>query len=183
MLFKETIPIEQRHRSGDQSSLVDRIWIEKTYLPSLYGSVLYVGVSNYTDFYHELVRDPKLFVTVDMNPDVAKYGSPFEHYIDTIQDYLDGCNRTFDHISIFGLFGQKHSVVQDKRVIKEIIDKCVDHVNPKGTLHLGFNDEVIKITFPLFIESSKIRELHTKASFICRPSQAHSNVFMYWGEK
>ena len=109
----------------NQSHLLDRIWLEQTYLPSLAGDILYVGVRYYTDFYHQLVKTPESFVTVDLDPLVEKFGSPHGHFVDTLENFLNQSGRIFDHISLFGLFGLKDSAVEGKADI-------INLLNPKS---------------------------------------------------
>jgi len=184
MLYKNTLPINGRNRHGNQSSLEDRLWIEKEYLPKLVGTVLYVGINYYTDFYHELVPNPNTFVTVDLDPKVAQFGSPYGHYIDDVIHFLETCNCRFNHISIFGLFGCGHSVVKDRTIILNILNKCYDNVTPGGTINFGTSTDTFSVEDShRFIGDSKLKHLSPITSFVCKPSHIHSNVFMFWGAK
>jgi len=183
MKYDNTLPITERHKHGDQSSLVDRLWIEGKYLPQLSGEVLYVGVNYYTDFYHELVKDPSLFTTVDMDVKVAKYGSPYNHYVDNIEDFLEYADQ-YNHISVFGLFGCGHSVIKDRKVILGILNKCYDHVKDGGTIHFGTSTDILSVEDSMdMVRSSNLKDAKILSSFTCKPSQIHSEVFMFWGAK
>lgn len=184
MLYKNTLPLSERNRHGNQSNLVDRIWIEKEYLPNLYGEVLYVGVKCYTDFYHEFIRTPSLFTTVDLDPNVAKFGSPYEHHVSDILTFLNNCGKLYDHISVFGLFGCDGSVIKDKETIIVILNQCYDHVKSTGTIQTGMSTDVFSVEDArTIIGESKLKETKTISSFVCRPSPIHSEVFMFWGQK
>src|SRR6185436_7696812 len=81
--------------------------LEKDYLPSLHGSVLFVGVGPYTDFYSRCVQTPELYETIDNDPGVANHGSPYGHYVADILNFNPG--KQYDHVCMFGILGHKDS--------------------------------------------------------------------------
>jgi len=183
MLYENTLPMSERRKYGSQTSLRDRQWLEETYLPSLSGSVLYVGVAYYTDFYHTMVKNPELFTTVDVDIKAAPFGSPYGHYVDEIEVFLDSTDKKYDHISIFGLFGQKHSVIKDEATIIRIFNKCCDHIKCGGTISFGAAVESLSIEqIRKIIDNSKLKDTKVISSFMCKPSDYHSEVFIFWSE-
>jgi hypothetical protein len=120
-----------------------RAWLENTYLPSLSGNILYVGVGSYTQKYHQLTKTPRRFVTLDYDIDKACFGSPFRHYS---EDFLTfQTNRPFEHVSLFGVMGHpptvttsKYTIIDDGTISQAI--QQADHlVKTGGTLLLGPN--------------------------------------------
>lgn len=77
----------------------ERGWIEKTYLPALKGSVLYIGVGCYTTRYHTYVQNPELFETIDCLEERAHYGSPFKHRIGNFMLLEEDVQ--YDNVSFF----------------------------------------------------------------------------------
>ena len=68
--FKNVLP-ESERRKKTQSNLQDRKWLETKVLPELEGTILFVGINYYTDFYHNLVKPGSTFITVDPDESVA----------------------------------------------------------------------------------------------------------------
>ncbi len=178
------LPIDQRGKQGNQSNLKDRVWLEKTYLPSLSGDILYVGISYYTDFYHELVKTPSSFVTVDLDPEMEKFGSPYGHYTDSVEHLLQSSGKNFDHISLFGLFGCGHSVIKDHGKIIEILNLAYGHTKTNGTLQFGTSTNSFSMEdAKSFVLKSNLQRLTTIESFVVKPSIHHSDMFLFWGRK
>lgn len=113
-----------------------RLYLEHEYLPSLDGSILFVGVNYYTDFYHRLVKSPEMFETVDVSETVIEHGSPHVHHIGDIRDFA---GKRYDNVVFFGILGHD----DDWDIIKDEggIDRCFAAldalVKPGGTLLLG----------------------------------------------
>lgn len=116
-----------------------RIFLEKEYLPSLDGRVLFVGVNYYTDFYPQLVKKPNLFETLDVSETVIEHGSPHGHYVGNIVDFEADPDCLYDHVCFFGIIG--HPDEWDILKQKEEIIKCIkvldSLVKRDGTLLLG----------------------------------------------
>lgn len=117
--------------------LPGRIWVEEEYLPSLDGSVLYVGVEYYTNSYHERVKNPEGFRTVDIKPELAKHGSPFGHLVGNFLEYPE--DEKFDNVAMYGIFGSPHLWTSDLEVIREIHTKGFRLLRDGGTLMTGPN--------------------------------------------
>jgi hypothetical protein len=118
----------------NQSDLKDRNYLEKEYLPSLKGTILFVGVDWYTDHYHLLVKDPLLFTTIDIDPKKNIYGSPYNHFC---EDFLKMTNdKKYDNICIYGLFGLSH-LITDFLVIDMFYEKALKLLNDNGSLLIG----------------------------------------------
>ena len=81
--------------------LPDRYWIQHKYLPTLSGTILYVGVEECTSFYHTLINENATFITIDINHTRACYGSPHNHIVGDILLHAG----TYDNISIYGILG------------------------------------------------------------------------------
>lgn len=115
-----------------------RIFLEKEYLPTLAGRVLFVGVNYYTDFYHRLVQKPELFETVDILESAIEHGSPYKHYVCNIMDFKNE-GYVYENVCFFGIIG--HGTDWDIIKQQEEIIKCISIldslVQVGGTLLLG----------------------------------------------
>lgn len=115
-----------------------RLFLEKEYLPSLSGNILFVGVNYYTEFYHHLVQTPELFETLDVDENMIQYGNPNTHYVGNLADFK--ADQLYDHVCMFGIFGHKDSAWEITTQKEEMI-KCISnlHLSLKkgGTLLLG----------------------------------------------
>jgi hypothetical protein len=120
-----------------------REWLENSYLPSLSGKILYVGVGDYTQKYPFLTQTPKQFVTLDYDIEKASFGSPFGHYSCDLLTFQT--DTLFDHVSLFGIMGHPSTVttskynILDDTTISEAIYQADLLVNKGGTLQLGPN--------------------------------------------
>lgn len=116
-----------------------RSWITEEYLPLLEGSVLFVGIQNYNKGYCNLVQNPELFETVDIDENMRKFGSPYAHYTSDIRFFNPG--RQYDHICLFGCLAMHdapgrtdHYTVTSKQEVKDAILNVNNLVNQGGTL-------------------------------------------------
>lgn len=120
-------PIEYGEANG-------RVYLEKEYLPSLSGSILFVGVNYYNNFYHRLTKNPELFETLDVIEDRIEHGSPYTHYIGNIIEFA-GADYKYDNVCFFGILDDDWDKTEkgvDKTM--EVLDKLV---RPGGTLLIG----------------------------------------------
>ena len=120
-----------------------RMWLENTYLPSLSGRILYVGVGSYTQHYPSLTQTPLGFMTLDYDEEKVCFGSPYGHYTeDLFQFQLDS---SFDHVSLFGIMGHPPAVVTskyniiDEETISKAFYRADQLVKTGGTLQIGPN--------------------------------------------
>ena len=113
----------------------DREWIEKQYLPNLKGTILYVGVAEYTHHYESLAKNSTEFYTLDYEEVSNNCKSSTKHFKMNFLDLPD--DQKFDNISLYGLFGIGHSWTNDLDVIDRIHEKATRHLNKGGTLMLG----------------------------------------------
>ena len=80
-----------------------RKYLSKQYLPQCEGNVLNVGCHDFNQWDYLLVKNPKLYHTIDLEDDCERYGSPYNHK--TI-DYLKYQNKEkFSNIILFGVLG------------------------------------------------------------------------------
>jgi len=125
-----------------QSHLLDRQWLEGQYLPSLRGSVLFVGVRKYNAGYHKLVQDPELFETVDPDTKQAKFGAPYHHPC-TAEELIDG-GYCYDHIAAFGLVGCPDSRLREWDDIVTMIKTLA--TGTTKTLMFGASTDTIPVS-------------------------------------
>jgi len=113
-----------------------REWIEKVYLPNLYGSVLLVGINQATKDYPKLVNEPDKCVTVDNNIGNAKFGSPAIHII---ADFLVIDKRKYRNVSVYGL-DPKYTPSDEESWLewaKKLLVKADSLLEDGGTLLFG----------------------------------------------
>lgn len=115
------------------ASLPDRRWIEKVYLPSLTGRVLYVGVGFYTAHYPVLARGASEFWFLDRdhaNADRFGGGRCF------CGEFLEHRSAApYDHVALYGLVGFGSTLADFPRMIAHADSLLA----PLGTLLLGPN--------------------------------------------
>lgn len=121
--------------------LPDRRWIEREYLPSLRGRVLYVGMDFYTAHYPELATGATEFVFLDRGDSAERH----PHLGVVHCDFLDyRPTAPFDHISLYGLvgFGTPESVVPDQIAHADAM------LRGGGTLMIGPNKRLPEKLLP-----------------------------------
>lgn len=187
--FKNVLPESERMKKT-QSNLQDRKWLETKVLPELSGSILFVGINYYTDFYHRLVKPGSTFITVDPDKSVAKYGSPNGHYIATVEELLNTkTNQYFDCCILYGLFGMKHSFIdirtpEGKQSAINLIKLCLN-ATKKQIIFASSTDVATVDEISALYNCAKIldiRKFTLRENIIITPSFQHSNMFAIWEE-
>lgn len=114
-----------------------RVYIEKTYLPSLAGKILFIGTTYYTDFYYKLVQTPETFETLDVLESAAEFGSPYMHYICNVSNFY--ANDLYDHVCFFGIFGHNApwEITTNENEMRNVIIKLAQLVKVGGTILIG----------------------------------------------
>jgi hypothetical protein len=134
---------ERNHPSKKYKPVHDeRHWITHSYLPSLKGRVLFVGVATYTKNYHKYATQCTHFETLDFDPKTAPYGSPQKHYVADFLKFNPG--YLYDHISIFGVLGhhfdarskELYNIDSQKKITAALKAAC-QLLKPNGTLLIG----------------------------------------------
>ena len=163
---------------------IDKQWIQKRYLPELSGKILFVG--SMPD-YHNLVKTPELFESLDFDPTAASKGnvSPYKHHI---CDFLDFQNEyTYDHISLHGLWGNgfifKDGTLETNKteltkIIINSIKKAHSLLNVGGTLQIGPNTNNVNPIYEYLVSELEYELLDR----IPRSSKGCSNN-IFWGKK
>ena len=83
----------------------DREWLIFDYLPKLEGSILYVGVNTYNNFYSKIVKDPNKYFTIDICPERSKKGSNQDYPKNNFVENLKSHNTKYDNVCLFGIHG------------------------------------------------------------------------------
>jgi SAM-dependent methyltransferase len=97
---------------------------------------LFIGVNYYTEFYHLLVKNPELFETLDIQENLACYGSPYIHHVCNLLDF-EGMGYQYDNIICFGLFGHKDSsweIITERKQIIDCLNVIDEHLKHGGRL-------------------------------------------------
>lgn len=144
LVFSLFLKVYSQQFPSHHDACSQRNWLISKYLPSLSGTVLFVGVDSYTKQYWQYVKNPELFETIDSLPSQAAYGSPFKHYIKDFLDFYP--TYQYDHICLFGVMGHPpHSTIDGyySIVTDEDNDQIITHAHnllkEGGTLQLGPN--------------------------------------------
>lgn len=148
------------------SDLPDRQWIEKEYLPTLDGRVLYVGVDFYTAHYPSLATKASEFVFLDAGDSVLLHGGPTGIRADFF-DHLP--ERPYDHISLYGLVGHGTPVER----MPEQIAHADRMLSPGGTLMLGPDKFPRREAFPEEVWSPVNDEARAKIPAFSAPQASH----------
>lgn len=119
------------NRSAEKSAF--RVWLENEYLPRIdKGRCLFVGVADYTQHYHTLVPDPENFMTLDMDPAKARFGSPFGHAVSEISRFKPA--QPYQTVVLTSLFGYKGAWTNSLKRAKKTTTLALDWVQPGGEL-------------------------------------------------
>lgn len=168
--------------------MTDKDFIKETYLPTIGGKILYVGVLQNYDL-HPFVKTPELFETIDLDPRVKKGISPYKHHVG---DFLDFKNEyKYDHISLHGLWGngfifrntkdyhkRKEGSQNLTQIIINSISKAHNMLNVGGTLQIGPNTNKINKIYDYMIN----KNLYKSIFRINRDEGGCANC-IFWGEK
>ena len=173
MWYHDTLANYERNKRGNLSRLADRQWLEKEYLPTLSGDVLFVGVQAYTDFYHLLAPNAH-FTTVDVNPHVAQFGSPYRHYVGTIDDLLDEDATMYNYIVLYGLFGLDESFIKESSEIQTLLVRCALRLQNGG--HLLFANSTDTMTAEQFVQMPHKAGLVIIEDRRIQPNKQHSEM-------
>jgi hypothetical protein len=162
-----------------------REWLEASYLPSLFGRVLYVGVGSYTRQYHLLTKSPEQFTTLDYEVEKACFGSPYGHH--TVDFLTFPSEEPFDHVSLFGVMGHPPTVTTSKytlidaKTISQAFQQADRLVKVGGTLQLGSNHrDFLGQDAPFWMEQFSKPPLD-KYEIIF--SASFSDNIVWWGRK
>ena len=187
--FKNVLP-ESERRKKTQSNLQDRKWLETKVLPELEGTILFVGINYYTDFYHNLVKPGSTFITVDPDESVAKYGSPHGHSVTTVQEFLlANSSKCIDCCVLYGLFGMNHSFIDIRT--PEGQNDAINLIylsimaTTKQIIYASSTDVVTidKLRAIYFDAKNKVIDSNNFKTFenlIIKPSANHSNMLGIW---
>ena len=152
----------------------DRQWIEREYLPNLYGKVLFVGVAEYTKHYSNLIPAKTIWHTLDVNRKAVDITAN-KHYV---SDFLDiNFNTQYDHIALYGLWGTTGSYNNDPSIIVKNLEKAKTLIKPNGTILVG-----IGCLYGVFSEH-QCKQFYTvfndyKTLYLNKLNKA----YIYWGE-
>jgi hypothetical protein len=164
-----------------QSHLLDRQWLEGEYLPSLDGSVLFVGVRHYNAGYHRLVKQPALFETVDPDSTQSQYGAPI-HYNCQAETLL-WQYRMYDHVCCCGLFGMPDSLLKGPAVTR-FLKSMAMLVKEGGTLLYGTSTDIMPMSEAIqLFDNGGFERWAMLKDWVVEPSPAHSAVLIRWVRK
>jgi len=123
--------------------LPDRIYLERELIPAAAlhgGKVLFIGCRQYTKHYPALFRlHGAECWAIDIDPTVARWGTPKRHVIGDIQDALDHWPpSTFDIIVLNGVFGFGLNGAREQDAALQIARLLL---KADGRLILGWNTD------------------------------------------
>ena len=113
-----------------------RGWLVYELLPKLQGTILFVGVNDYTKGYDKIVPNPNGFETVDICPERGKLGgSETKHHVCDFKE-LDPRKHSYDHVVLFGLHGFEGYNIDNGRLFEDL-QHANSLLNYYGTLLWG----------------------------------------------
>jgi hypothetical protein len=121
----------------------DRAWIETEYLPNLRGKILFVGVAEYTMNYSSLIPQTSIWNTIDVDP-TRRDRKASKHFVGNLLDLE--FKEKYDHVSLYGLWGQRHSQTNDVKEIKSVLEKADKLTLSGGTIMAGPSRKDIFLT-------------------------------------
>jgi hypothetical protein len=146
---------EITHKNEDLR-LPDRAWLANTYLPSLSGDVLFIGV-NWLTLNYNLFTKANLY-TLDIDPNLGYLGSLIGHHIEDFTKHTG----SYNHVSIHGLLGHPsynlYNFIDNIAVMESHLELVYEKLNnliiPGGTLMIGHHLHV-----PLFDKNFYLNSL------------------------
>lgn len=166
----------------------ERTWLTQSYLPNLEGSVLFIGVQCYNDQYHTYVPNPKLFETIESEPNAAKFGSPYRHHVANIMNFVP--NELYDNVCFFGILGfprwgdfpgEEGYYFNNDLEINHAIDKVDSLVKVGGTLQISANHDKPKFNLDYWLEFFSLNKTLENYE-ILQLGLSDANV-IWWGKK
>jgi len=166
--------------------LNDREWLTKTYLASLEGTILFVGVNYYNADYHTYVKTPETYETIDTIPERSQFGSPYKHHTGDFLTFDPGYK--YDHICLFGIMGHygensknQFYNIDTENSITQALEHATKLLKIGGTLQVGPN----KLSVPQF------NTAYWRARFRKYPLDKYSVIsnelgacnMLWWGKK
>ena len=110
-----------------------RKWLIYQALPKMQGSILFVGVNDYTKYYQYIVPNPNTFETIDICPERGKVGgSDSKHHVGDLKE-LDPRQHSYDHIILFGLHGFEGYNINNESLFTDL-QQAHQLLNYYGTL-------------------------------------------------
>ena len=146
---RNILPKSVRHRVGvwygerGMERLPDRVYLTQNIIPvvaSRGGTVLFVGCRPYTKAYPTLLEQHGARCwTIDVDPEVARWGAPGRHVVAAIQAALAHWPPAFfDTVVLSGVFGyglnERHDQETALRVARQLL-------KPGGWFVLGWNTD------------------------------------------
>lgn len=138
ILEKNNIIIEQEDNGNGTYSYKQptRGWLVYECLPKMQGTILFVGVNDYTKGYDKIVPNPNGFETVDICPKRGKLGgSETKHHVCDFKE-LDPAKHSYDHVILFGLHGFNGYNINNESLFQDL-QHAHDLLNYYGTLLWG----------------------------------------------
>jgi len=128
------------------SKLPDRLYMENEILPALREAgikkILFIGVDSFTTHYSEVFdREHTEYWTMDINPEIAKWGEPGHHVVCDAQELEKHFPiNSFDVVIANGVFGYG---INDKEAVSNTIRSVYKILAEKGIFIIGWPLEVI----------------------------------------
>ena len=150
-----------RKKAGHRGlSFPDRVLLEDVILPYLavqphLKDVLFIGCEWYTAWYRNVYFKDKNFTTIEIDPVLAKFGSPQAHITDGIQ-HLDKYMQPagFDLIIYNGVFGWG---VNSRKDAEDAFRQIRKALRPGGLLLFGWDDIPERKPFDVLTESEELK--------------------------
>ena len=166
----------------------DRKWLIFDYLPKLEGSILYVGVNTYNNFYNKIVKDPSKYFTIDISPERSKKGSNQDYTENNFVGNLKSHNIKYDNVCLFGIHGFNGYEIHNEDTYLDLVHTHENLLKKGGTLMWGPNNDIsIKglkgevVTFKDLMNSILNKNPFNEYEVLYKKNYTHNMI--WWGKK
>jgi hypothetical protein len=166
----------------------DREWLIFNYLPKLEGSILYVGVNTYNNFYSKIVKDPSKYFTIDICPERSKKGSNQDYPENNFIGNLKSHKNKYDNVCLFGIHGFNGYEIYNEDTYLDLMYVHENLLKEKGTLMWGPNNQIPihglegkVVTFENLMNSILERIPFKKYEVLHRKN--YKDNMIWWGKK
>ena len=165
----------------------DREWLICDYLPKLEGTILYVGVNTYNNFYSKIVKDSSKYFTIDICSKRSEKGSNLDYPENNFIGNLKSHKNKYDNICLFGIHGFNGYEIHNEDTYLDLLYVHKNLLNDGGTLMWGPNNQIsIELEGKLTTFKDLMNNILNKSPFKeydVLYKKDYTNNMIWWGKK